>query len=284
MTTTARKLTARYRPLRAISVDDIERMHKLFSTIYENADVPTFLRDLSRKDGAIIVRDKRTKEICGFTTIKKVPLWDGRRRAIGVFSGDTVLDPSCWGDRALKDAFTRHLLYLWLTSWGRPLYWLLISKGYKTYMLLVNNFVNYHPRPDGAVDPKLELLVRDYSEQLFPGKYDERRGVLDFGEGSQRLREEVAPITAEMRLHNPVINYFERRNPGWRVGHELPCIAEISISLLKRYLVKERRKAVAQADLEAAVARGADGPTREGQEAEAARTSEEVEPLWRAGE
>ena len=177
MTTTARKLTARYRPLRAISVDDVERMHKLFSTIYENADVPTFLRDLSKKDGAILVRDKRTKEICGFTTIKKVPLWDGRRRAIGVFSGDTVLDPSCWGDRALKDAFTRHLLYLWLTSWGRPLYWLLISKGYKTYMLLVNNFVSYHPRPDGAVDPKLELLVRDYSEKLFPGKYDERRGV-----------------------------------------------------------------------------------------------------------
>src|SRR5438309_251155 len=103
MTTTARKLTARYRPLRAISVRDIDQMHALFSSVYENADVPTFLRDLSRKDGAILVRDGRTKEICGFTTIKKVPLQDGRRRAIGVFSGDTVLDPACWGDRALKD-------------------------------------------------------------------------------------------------------------------------------------------------------------------------------------
>jgi hypothetical protein len=278
MTTTARKLTARYRSLRAISVHDIERMHKLFSTIYENADAPTFLRDLSRKDGAILVRDKRTKEICGFTTIKKVPLWDGRRRAIGVFSGDTVLDPSCWGDRALKDAFSRHLLFLWLTSWGRPLYWLLISKGYKTYMLLVNNFVNYHPRPDGAVNPKLELLVLDYVRQLFPGKYDERRGILDFGAGSQCLREEVAPITAEMRLHNPVINYFERRNPGWRVGHELPCIAEISISLLKRYLVKERRKAAAPSDVEITAER----PAREGRHG--GRRSQEAEPRWRAGE
>src|SRR5436190_1193060 len=173
MTTTARKLTARYRPLRAISVGDIEKMHKLFSSVYENADVPTFLRDLSKKDGAIVVRDELTREICGFT------------------------------------------------SPGVSLYWLLISKGYKTYMLLASNFVNYHPRHDGVVDPKLAGLVRDYTGALFPGRYDERRGILDFGEGAQRLREEVAPITAEMRLNNPVINYFERSNPGWRVGHEL---------------------------------------------------------------
>jgi hypothetical protein len=243
MPTTARKLTARYRPLGAISVRDIDQMHALFSSVYENADVPTFLRDLSKKDGAILVRDKRTQEICGFTTIKKMSLRDGRRRAVGVFSGDTVLDPACWGDRALKDAFTRYLLWLWLTSPGVSIYWLLISKGYKTYMLLASNFVNYHPRPDGVVDPKLARLVREYAETLFPGKYDERRGILDFGEGAQRLREAVAPITAEMRLNNPVINYFERSNPGWRVGHELPCIAEISISLLKPYLMKERRKA-----------------------------------------
>src|SRR5258706_14767456 len=108
-TTGARKLTARYRPLRSITVDDIDRMHKLFVTMYENADVPTFLRDLSKKDGAILVRDKATGEICGFTTIKRVPLSDGRRRAIGVFSGATVLDPSSWADRAFKDAFMRYL-------------------------------------------------------------------------------------------------------------------------------------------------------------------------------
>src|SRR6185503_11744730 len=160
-----RKLTARYRPLRSISVDDIDRMHKLFVTMYENADVPTFLRDLSKKDGAILVRDKATGELCGFTTIKNVPLVDGGRRAIGVFSGDTVLDPSCWGDRAFKDAFMRYLLWLWLTSPGKSLYWLLISKGYKTYMLLASNFVNYYPRPDGAVNPKLAALVLEYTRE-----------------------------------------------------------------------------------------------------------------------
>ena len=84
--------------------------------------------------------------------------------------------------------------------------------------------------------------ARPTTEKLFPGKYDERRGILDFGEGAQRLRERWPRSRRRCRLNDPVINYFERRNPGWRQGHELPCVAEISISLLKPYLTKEKRK------------------------------------------
>ena len=74
MTPPRRKLTAGYRPLRLIAAHDIQAMYQLFSGFYENADAPTFLRDLSKKDGAILVRDKATKELRGFTTIKKVRL------------------------------------------------------------------------------------------------------------------------------------------------------------------------------------------------------------------
>ena len=239
------QLSAGYRPLRLISPADIQSMHALFSGYYENADAETFLRDLARKDGAILVRDRASGAIRGFTTIKKVPLWDGERDAIGVFSGDTILDPTCWGDRTLKDAFARYLLKLWFRSLGGPLYWLLISKGYKTYMLLAKNFASYYPRhdrPDDPKAPKFRGIVQAYSQKLFPGKYDPARGILDFGAGAQRLREDVAPITPAMRQENPAIDYFERRNPGWRQGHELPCVAEISISLLRPYLIKEQRK------------------------------------------
>ncbi|HVR63994.1 MAG TPA: hypothetical protein VMU50_18970 [Polyangia bacterium] len=238
-------LSAGFCPLGLISPADIRSMHALFSGFYENADADTFLRDLSRKDGAILVRDRRTGAIRGFTTVKKVPLWDGQRNAIGVFSGDTILDPTCWGDRTLKDAFARYLLGLWFRALGRPLYWLLISKGYKTYMLLAKNFASYYPRHDRPDDPKREKfqrIVEAYAQKLFPGKYDPARGILDFGAGAQRLREEIAPITPAMRQANPAIDYFERCNPGWRQGHELPCVAEISISLLRPYLIKERRK------------------------------------------
>jgi hypothetical protein len=236
-------LSAGYRPLRAISPADVQDMYALFAGFYENTDAPTFQRDLSRKDGVILVRERRTRAIRGFTTVKKVPLWDGRQDAVGVFSGDTILDPACWGDRTLKDGFTRYLLNLWLRSMGVPLYWLLISKGYKTYLLLAKNFRSYFPRHDRPNDPRLQRLAQDYAHKLFPGKFDPARGVLDFGTGAQRLREEVAPITPDMRRQHAAIGYFEQCNPGWREGNELPCVAEISIALLAPYLRKERRKA-----------------------------------------
>jgi hypothetical protein len=200
------------------------------------------LRDLSKKNGAILVHDPETSELVGFSTIVNMPLWDGTREVIGVFSGDTILDPAYWGDRALKDGFARYLLKLRLMTPATPIYWLLISKGYKTYLLLANNFVSYYPRHDRPNDPKLQRLVEAYCNKLFPGKYIENKGVLDFGNESQCLREEVAPITEDAMAGEPAIRYFQERNPEWTRGVELPCIGEVSISLLWRYLDKERRK------------------------------------------
>jgi hypothetical protein len=200
------------------------------------------LRDLQTNDGAIIVRDRDTRAICGFTTIKTIPLRDGERRALGVLTGDGVLDPACGGDVALMDALTRQLFCIWLTSRGLPLYWLLMSRSYQSYTLLASNFANYCPRPDGQTDPRLQRLMRQCTDELFPGRYDEARGILDFGEGGQRLRTDMDPITPTMRRQDPVIDYFERSNPGWRIGHRLPCIAEISLSFLKPHLQQERLK------------------------------------------
>ena len=242
MTTPVRKFTARYRPVRDLSVNDIVDMHRLFAGLYQCGDLPTFLRELQTNDGTIMVRARDTEALCGFTTIRTIPLTDGEQEALGVFSGKVVLDPASGGERALNDAFTRRLLYLWLNARGVPLYWLLISSSYTTYSLLANNFANYHPRPDRQIDPRLQRLIRQYTDQLFPGRYDEARGILDLGEGGSRLREEPEPITATMRLQDPVIDYFEQSNPGWRIGHQLPCIGEISLALLQPQLTRERLK------------------------------------------
>jgi hypothetical protein len=237
-----RPLTATFRPMRAIAPHEILQMHELFKRYYENADPGTFLRDLSKKEGAVLVHDRKTGTLRGFSTVVKTSLWDGEREAIGIFSGDTILDPAYWGDRALKDGFARYLLKVKLSNPTTPVYWLLISKGYKTYLLLANNFMSYYPRHDRPNDPKLRRLVEAYCHKLFPKKYDAASEVLDFGEGSQRLRDEVAPISTEMLLQNPAVRYFQQRNPEWQRGVELPCIGEVSLSIFLRYAEKQSRK------------------------------------------
>jgi hypothetical protein len=241
-------LVARFQKLNEIGPDDVLKMHEVFVQYYDTTKIETFLKDLSNKEGAIIVREKDTGIIRGFSTVRQVRLHDGGLRpAIGVFSGDTILDHRFWGDRALKDGFVRYLLNLYLTNGGPAgprLYWLLISKGYKTYLLLANNWHNYYPRWDKPNDPNLRRLVELYCNELFPGSYDAQREVLDFGQTHERLKGEVAPITDEERRSSPAIRYFEERNPEWRRGVELPCIGEISFNLLFPYLRKEFSKSL----------------------------------------
>jgi len=243
-------LVARYRPLRSISACDAHAMYGLFSQYYGNATADIFLRDLSAKNGAVIVRERGSKTIRGFTTIKRLELKDGSRKAIGIFSGDTILHPDFWGDRALKDGFARYMISEMLTSPLTRVYWLLISKGYKTYMLMAQNFRNYYPRHDRSDDGRLKALTQQYVDVLFPGKFDPQRGILDFGDGAQHLRPEVAPITPEMSGSVPAIAYFEKCNPHWKKGHELPCIAEVSMALVLPYFRKQRRKVAKPRPLE----------------------------------
>jgi hypothetical protein len=171
-------LTARFRRVESISPIELTQMHALFSRFYENADLATFIKDLSEKSGVIMVREKNeAATIRGFSTIKQVELDDDGRPAIGVFSGDTILHPDYWGDRALKDGFVRYMLGVKARMPRTPIYWLLISKGYKTYLLLANNFVTYYPRHDKPSDPRLRGIVDQYCRQLFPRAYNPTKGI-----------------------------------------------------------------------------------------------------------
>jgi hypothetical protein len=107
---------------------------------------------------------------------------------------------------------------------------------------MAQNFRNYYPHHDRSNDERLKALTRQYVDVLFPGKFDPERGILDFGDGAQHLRAEVAPITPEMLRNVPAIAYFEKCNPHRTKGHELPCIAEVSMALVLPYFRKQRCK------------------------------------------
>jgi hypothetical protein len=47
--------------------------------------------------------------------------------------------------------------------------------------------------------------------KLFGEYYDKEVGLLNFGDDYQPLKGEVAPITEEMRITNPKIDFFERK-------------------------------------------------------------------------
>ena len=92
---------------------------------------------------------------------------------------------------------------------------------------MANNWLHYYPRYDKNHDEKRKTIIKTFSNHLFEGYYDEQTGLLKFGADYQRLKEDVAEITDEMKMKYPKIAFFEQINPTWREGTELPCIGDL---------------------------------------------------------
>ena len=97
-----------------------------------------------------------------------------------------------WGQPALHNAFFRYSVRSKRRHPLRPVYWYLITKGYKTYLLLSRNFPVYWPRHDRPTPAwETELLDR-LGRERFGDRWVPARGGLRHDDCSGRLRPGVA--------------------------------------------------------------------------------------------
>lgn len=218
-----------------ISVKDLKRMYGIYQKYYANTSYEIFETDFLKKTGVFLIREPKNKHIVGFSTIlERDFLVDGKAQH-AFFSGDTIIEQEYWGSRALQRAMYRYIVAYKFRHPFNPAYWILISKGFKTYLLLANNYYSYYPHY-GDKNNRLEEYVTSYCEQYFKEYYDPKTGLINFGNDYQPLKGEVAPITKEMRQKNQKIEFFENKNPTWEDGTELPCIGEITWFDMYRYV------------------------------------------------
>lgn len=237
-------LNASYVRVADIDVHAIRQMYAVYTQYYENTSWDIFLHDLSKKTGAFILRNAGGR-VVGFSTLMTMDLPVNGRVVRGLFSGDTIIERAYWGSRALPMAFFRFLIAEKLRYPFQPIYWFLISKGFKTYLLLANNFFKFYPRPDGG-DEHLGDIVDAYCEQMFSSYYNRERRILDFGDNYQPLKSDVAEITERMREESPAIRFFEDSNPEWRRGTELPCVGQFDWTSMFKYVVRYATKPVSK--------------------------------------
>lgn len=205
----------------------------LFRAHYEGADQARFERDLSEKQRVILLRDRSSGALRGFSTVLHREVRVGARLATMVFSGDTVIDRSCWGQKRLQSAFAGLLFRLKLRHPGRPLYWFLISKGWRTYLLMANHFPRAVPRCDLAEPPELRAALDALAAERFGAEYDAGAGIVRYATPHERVRDGVAPVDGALLAH-PHVRFFVDRNPGHAAGDELACLAQIRMRDLAR--------------------------------------------------
>lgn len=223
-------------------------MWTLLAVHYEGASRPEFERDLDGKRWAILARD-RDGALQGFSTIDwTVVRHAGRRHGI-LYSGDTVVARAHWGDGALQRAFLRRMVALWARNPLRPSWWFLISKGYKTYLLLARNFPEHWPRHDRPTPPGVQALLDEVARKRFGDGWDPATGLVR-GVAGGRVAAGLAPVGPDL-LQRPDVAYFVRRNPRHADGDELACLGRLSPAVLFSY-TRRKRSRTARAGVAAA--------------------------------
>ncbi len=243
-----KKLVAKTIKITSLKEQQISEMFKLFEMFYDNVAFERFRSDLLKKSRVILMLNLK-KEVKGFSTLDEFDyLHEGKNFRI-LYSGDTIIDPEHWGTSVLTMAFLKQMLLLKMKYFSRPVWWFLISKGYKTYLLLANNFIHYYPRYDQETPKEYFDLLSGLSNRIYPGKFNQATGVIEFNEGEhEKLKATIAPITKELELKYPKIAFFNHQNPNWQRGDELACIGKVDpllgvihpIKLIKKNLIKRR--------------------------------------------
>jgi hypothetical protein len=144
-----------------------------------------------------------------------------------LFSGDTIVERSCWGQTLLAQAWGQLALDLIDRYPAGALHWFLISKGYKTYRYLPLFFREYYPRRTSATPLWATAIIDVLGRRKYPQAYDPKTGIIRAEASACRLRRNVAAVT-EGRLRDADVRFFIERNPGHERGDELCCIAPLS--------------------------------------------------------
>jgi hypothetical protein len=224
------------RTVPVVSIDEAtaREMFALFARYFVDVSWERFLADLQEKTWVLLFRREGGGAVAGFSTVLRTTL-DAAPGATFLFSGDTVVDPELWRPRLLERSFFWLIAREKLRAPHRRLYWMLISKGYTTYRILARSFPHGFPRRGAGTPPRLQRLLDAFYGARYRGAYDAARGVIAFQERHGALRGGVAESRTRT-LEDPDVRFFLARNPGWRDGDELACIAEIRLRDFARYV------------------------------------------------
>lgn len=216
-------LETELRETSTLSSSLVDRLYALHARHFDGADPHRFRADLAAKQWVILLRDAEGLPV-GYSTQALQESVVRGRRVRAVFSGDTLVDRAHWGSLALVRAWGRFVGERLREEPDQPLYWLLISKGHRTYLFLPLFFRRYFPCFSAPI-PSWERSVRDtLAIDRFGDRYDPAAGLYRPVAGD-RLRPELD--SSSRRLRNPHVRFFRHANPDYLEGVELVCLAEI---------------------------------------------------------
>ncbi len=228
-------LTASLRGVNELAPEDMDGMYALMTSHYQHVHRDVFEHDLAGKDAVILLHEVGTSQLRGFST---QVCFDHEDLRI-LFSGDTIIHPDHWGGMQLPVMFGRMMQALKREEPHRRLFWMLISKGFRTYRFLPVFFHQFYPHVDRPTPAWEQSLMDSLGQLRFANGYDPAAGLIRGGEGAQSLRNDLAEDRCHQTKPDPHIEFFFETNPRHAQGDELLCLAEFDDANLKPFILRQ---------------------------------------------
>jgi hypothetical protein len=204
-----------------------QSMFDLMQQCYENIHRDKFEEDLDAKWSVIQVHDPANDRLVGFSTQVMLEASVDYKSITALFSGDTVVQPSHWGDPALAHEWGQLALRLIDQHPPGKLYWFLTSKGFRTYRYLPLFFRQYFPCVGEELEHDHSAAVDALGQMIGGQRYDSTRQVILSTPDKDYVRWDISDPNAR-KNNDPHVRFFLERNPGCVHGDELCCIAPLS--------------------------------------------------------
>ena len=207
-------------------------MLRLHSRYFCHVIHSRFMSDLAEKDWVIVLRGG--KKLVGFSTIQVIRIRVRGLDRIFLFSGDTIVDRDYRQSPSLAGSFGHFMLRMLKEHRGTPVYWFLISKGYRTYRFLPVFFNRFYPNCLRRTPDAYQRLLDSVARYKFGRVYDADAGVIRVAGKKDWLRPSFARPPSS-RQRDPHVAFFLERNPEHARGDELACITPVSMTNLNRF-------------------------------------------------
>jgi hypothetical protein len=219
----------------------ITEMYHLFEKYYIDISQEQFRSDLFEKTHVFLFYHQ--KKLVGFSTIfrKAIPTI---APGLFLFSGDTVLHEDYWGSKILQTTFFRYIVESKLLSPVHPVHWLLISKGFKTFLMMRRNFLFSFPQAKRGTPLRAQDTMDKFYTWKFGDSYNPMSGLITFENPKGAVKGQIAAPTAE-QTHHKEVAFFLEKNPDYQKGTELACYAEIRfqdfLNHIPKYFLKKAK-------------------------------------------
>lgn len=209
-----------------ITPSEREAMYGVFARYYVNANPVRFETDLKEKDWVIQLRNEAS-EMVGFSTLQFYEHTGVAGKTMILYSGDTIIDRNYRQTGNLPGAFGHFLLRAIENHPSTPRYWLLTTKGARTYRFPPVFFETFYPVYKQQTPPQIQTLMDEVATEKFGADYSpETQIVSHHCKRDWLCASEHDPLL--LGRDDPHIRFFLERNPGYIQGDELVCLIEIS--------------------------------------------------------